>query len=290
MSPAAPMRRPLARAALAAVLACVPALATAAEPAPEAPARPAEQLEVNNAWSVRIANGVNLTNPVYVTLRQVGRHWEIDGLFNSPPKLPRSQDLELFMATRDLQEWTNAHLEMRADCDHFEVRESDFHSVCTSRLAEKKPGLAALGLLFGGNGRVGFGYTNEKVKAAINSIRPQQAIAVLDAFERGTLSAGQQAAAAAATQQKAREQAEQAQGAARQRAAIGAKDWCEQTVKYFGTLMQVESTYTCQNYGVVTEETLRREGWAITDKKARKVGYAPQLITVHDLAIEKVPR
>lgn len=250
----------------------------------------ADPLEVNNEWAVTVSNSVRLKAPLYVTLKQVGNHWEIDGLFNEPPQVPITQGLELFMATRDLQQWTNAYVDLRTDCEKFEVRESEFHSVCTSRLAEKKNAIALAGVLFGSGGNVPFAYTDSKVKAAINSIRPQQAMGVLTAFEQGIRSAHKQAEAAATRQDAERHKEEEANIAARKSAPIGAKDWCEQTVQYFGIFMQVERTYTCMNYGVVTEESLRNEGWAIVNKLERKIGRAPQLVTVHDIAIEKAPR
>jgi hypothetical protein len=263
--------------------------AWSADPASETPDA-SGPLEVNNQWSVNIANSVKFESPLYVTLKRAGNHWDIDGLYNVPPKLRRSQDLELFMATRDFQQWTNFYTNMRTDCDKFEVLESDFHSVCTSGLAEKKTGLGIVGAFFNGGGKIPFAYANDKVRAAINSIRPEQATEILTAFEQGTLTAQRQSQTRVANQQAESRQAEAAQAAARRAAPMGAKDWCEQTVKQSGIFVQVESTYTCQNYGVVSEEGLRNEGWAITTKRERKVGYAPQMITVYDISIEKVPR
>lgn len=264
--------------------------AFSADSTPEPSSSTARVLEVNNKWDVTISNNLKFNAPLYVTLKNAVDHWEIVGLFESPPKLTRSQDLELFIATRDFQQWTNFYNDMRTDCDKFEVRESEHHSVCTSSLAEKKTGLAIAKLFFGGNGNIPFAYTDGKVKAAINSIRPQQAAEMLTAFEQGSLNSQEQAHVIAAKQQQEHRQLEETQVAARKSAPIGAKDWCEQTVKYFGRLMQIEQTYTCQNYGVVTEDNLRSEGWAIVIKKERKIGYAPLIETVHDIAIEKVPR
>jgi len=268
--------------AVACSFAACPAEKTTVEAAPLS----VKSLESNNKWDVSISNRTKFGSPLYVTLRQSESHWEIDRLFNTPPKIKRSQDIELFMATRDFQQWTNFYSDVRTDCDSFEERESDFHSVCTSSLADKRTGVAVVGLLFGGNGKAQFSYVDDKVKSAINSIRPHQAMEVLAAFEQNSLAAQNHAV----NPKVERLQLENAQIVARQSAPIGAKDWCEQTVKYFGAVMQVEQNFTCQNYGVVSEDDLRNEGWAITNKMERKVGFSPQLITVHDIAIEKSPR
>lgn len=150
-----------------------------AEPSSEAVAG---NLEVNNGWNV--FNTRSIENPIYVTIRSEGSHWEIDGLYNSFPRLLRSQKVELFMATRDLQQWKNAYVDMINNCDDFEVKESDYQSVCTSGFGEKKVGRAVIGTFFGGDGKVAFGYNAGKVAAAIHSIRPEQAQEKLTAFEK----------------------------------------------------------------------------------------------------------
>lgn len=141
-------------------------------------------LDVNNQWRVNIGNGFKIGPEwFYVTIMRVDNHWEIQGIYDQAPNLDKSLPLELFAATRDLQQWTNAYLEMRTDCNKFEVRESDKHSVCSSSLAEEKTGLGIAGLFFGGSGKTPFAYTNEKVSAAIKSIPTQQALAKLNEFE-----------------------------------------------------------------------------------------------------------
>ncbi|SMG28253.1 hypothetical protein [Paraburkholderia susongensis] len=155
-----------------------------AELTPASPSTDTVALEVNNQWNVSISNRAELENPVYVTLRPAGNHWEIDGLFDAAPELERTEDLELFVATRDLQQWANAYIDLRQDCDTFEMRESDFHSVCTSRFAEKKTGIAIARVFFGTGGKIPTGYSSEKVKAAINSIPVQQAVEKLTAYEQ----------------------------------------------------------------------------------------------------------
>lgn len=246
-------------------------------------------LEANNGWNVEISNSAKLKNPIYVTIRNAGNYWEVAGLFDRPPKIPRTQNLEVFAVTRDFQRWTNMYVDMRTDCDTFEAQEDDFQSVCTSGLAEKKTGLGVAGLFFGGSGKTPFAYTDEKVKSAINSIRPQQALEFLTAFEKGSLIENNRASELALNQEKEQRDAYEAQAKNRKKAPIGAKDWCEQTVKYQGIILQINSTYTCQNYGVVTEEILSSEGWSITNKQKRRIEYG-QVFTVYDLAIEKVPR
>ena len=139
-----------------------------------------------------------------------------------------------------------------------------------------------------------FGYTDAKVKAAINSIRPQDAAVILTAFEQKNVDSERQQKAAAQTQQAAKRQAlvqrNEAESVKRKVAPLGAKDWCEQTVETFANgAIGVAQTYTCQNYGVVDEDILRNEGWAITRKQARQIGHIRQPVTVHDIAIEKAP-
>ncbi len=140
-------------------------------------------LEANNAWHVFDTSRIE--NPVFITIRQTGNHWVIDGMYNGAPRLMRTQDVELFMASRDLQQWKNAYTDMIVNCDDFEVRESDDQSVCTSRFGEKKVGRAVLGVFFGGTGKVAYGYNTDKVAAAIHSIRPDEALQKLTAFEKG---------------------------------------------------------------------------------------------------------
>ena len=145
-----------------------------------------ESLEKNNSWSVKISNKPDFVNPIYVALKKVDNHWEIDGIFALPPQISRSQQLELFMSTRDLQRWGNAYTDSVINCDSFEIKEADFSSVCTSSLSEKRSAKsAALGMLFGGNGSQPIVYSKEKVTAAIQSIPPRQAREKLTAFEQG---------------------------------------------------------------------------------------------------------
>ncbi|MDN2716863.1 hypothetical protein [Janthinobacterium sp. SUN120] len=252
--------------------------------------------EVNNNWSVTIRNDEPLDSPFYVAIRQAGNHWDIDQFYTSPPKLKRTEPVELFVATRDLQHWKNAYADLRTDCENFEVRESEYHSVCTSVFAEKKMAIGVLRILFNKNsgGLTPFGYTDSKVKAAINSIRPQDAAIMLAAFEQGNTDSQQQEKAVMQTQQAAKRQAlaqrNDAEWAKRKAAPSGAKDWCEQTVETFSNgAFGVAQTYTCQNYGVVDEGILRNEGWAITHKQARQIGHMRQRVTVYDISIEKTP-
>ena len=113
-------------------------------------------LEVNNSWEVwGVFKDRNVQNPLYVTIRQSGNHWEIEDIYNSLPRILHSQDVELFMASRDLQFWKNAYVDYVGDCDNFEVQQSDYQSTCTSRFGEKKTARAIIGVFFGGAGRVG---------------------------------------------------------------------------------------------------------------------------------------
>lgn len=145
-----------------------------------------EFLEKNNNWSVQISNKPDFANPIYIAIKKLGRHWEIAGIFPRPPQILRSQQLELFMSTRDLQSWGNAYTDTVINCDSFEIKESDFSSVCTSSLSEKRSAKsAALGMFFGGNGSQPIVYSKEKVTAAIQSIPPRQALEKLTTFEQG---------------------------------------------------------------------------------------------------------
>jgi len=44
-----------------------------------------------------------------VTLKEVGQHWEIAGIYDRAPRIPLTEKLELFMASRGLQQWGNAY-------------------------------------------------------------------------------------------------------------------------------------------------------------------------------------
>lgn len=144
-------------------------------------------LEKNNNWTVQISNKPNIVNPIFITLKKVQNHWEIDGIYPRPPQIPRSQQLELFMATKDLQHWGNVYTNSVINCDSFEIKEADFSSICTSSLSEKRSArAAALGMLFGGNGSQPTVYNQELVTATIQSIPTKQALQKLTAFEQGT--------------------------------------------------------------------------------------------------------
>ncbi|MES4787427.1 MAG: hypothetical protein C4294_18290 [Nitrospiraceae bacterium] len=149
-------------------------------------AEPTGEWEKNNNWAVEITNSPRLTAPVFVTLRLVGSRWEIAGFYNRPPSISRSQQLELFVASRDMQRWGNAYTNNVANCDSFEAKESDFHSVCTSALSEKQStGSAVVGLFFGGTAKRPVSYNTQRVTAAVQSISVKQATAMLTAFEKG---------------------------------------------------------------------------------------------------------
>lgn len=142
-------------------------------------------LDRNNSWYVEVPGKALIETPVFVTVRQVGQHWEIEEMFETPPLVLRSQKVELFVATRDLQRWSNFFNNAVANCDSIEAREDEFHSVCTSELSERKPvSTAMLGMLLGGNGKRPVVYNREKVAAAINSIPVEQATAALLKFEK----------------------------------------------------------------------------------------------------------
>lgn len=152
-----------------------------AEPSPESLS---PILEVNNAWHVFETR--NIDSPLFVTIKQVDAHWEITGIHESPPQIPRNDSTELFTASRDLQQWGAYGPQSMTACDSFEAREYPYKTVCSSVFSERKTGRAALGILLyklGTNG-VPVGYDSDKVTAAIRSIRPAQAEAILTAFEK----------------------------------------------------------------------------------------------------------
>lgn len=141
-------------------------------------------LEANNKWHVFEAK--KIPSPLFVILEQLNTHWEIKRIYESPPAIPRDDSAELFVASRDLQYWEAYGPQLMTGCDSFEAQEYPYKNVCTSVFAEQKTGRAALGALFyklSTNG-VPTGYNAEKVTAAIRSIRPEQAQAILTAFEK----------------------------------------------------------------------------------------------------------
>jgi len=163
----------------------VAALTGPACPAMASAQEPAVSLEKHNDWTVDLGNETKLTTPLYVTLKQVGLHWEIAGIYDTAPRIPLSEKLELFMASRDLQQWENAYTNRVINCDSFEAKQAEFHSVCSSTLSEKQSmGSATVGLFFGGSGARPVSYSRSSVTAAIQSIPVEQATAMLTAFEQ----------------------------------------------------------------------------------------------------------
>lgn len=160
--------------------------------AAELPSPPAsevkDRLEVNNSWSVEISNKNSIQSPVFITLRPVGNHWEISGIFKSAQKIPKSEQLEAFLASSDLQYWSNYYTNAISNCESFEMREYELHSVCSSSLSEQRSLTTAIvGMFFGGSGKQPIIYNKDKVAAVINSIRVEQAEKMLKAFESGQL-------------------------------------------------------------------------------------------------------
>ena len=255
-----------------------------------------KKLLVNNDWKVEIKSDPQARAYVYVTLREVGDHWEIESLSEKKIDVLKASKLELFAVHPSLTHWVNVERDMVRDCAAFK---SKYYSVCSSSLASEKTGLSVVGVLLGGSGSFMTGYVDEKVRAAINSIPPEQAKAKMKAFiddfaenqrkidEQKEIAAKEKQAAAS----KLLAEAKQMRSAAR----VGARDWCEQEVIYFdpipGTFarpMQVSQSYKCFTFGVVDEAVLRAEGWTITNKQPKTVGTPPQLITVYDIGIEKI--
>lgn len=145
--------------------------------------------EKNNNWTVEFSNTLRIASPLFATLKLVDHRWEIIGLYNTPPEIPRTEKIELFITTRDLQRWSNFYINTVANCDSFEAKQADFHTVCTSALSEKQSARsAALGILFGGDSTRPVSYNKRKVTAAIQSIRIEQASEALSAFENGSIS------------------------------------------------------------------------------------------------------
>jgi len=141
-------------------------------------------LEVNNAWQV--FEGQNIRAPLFVKIEPRDLYWEVTDIQERPFKALRDEAGEVFVASRDLQYWEAYGPKSAIQCNTFEAREYRYKSPCTSALTEKKMTRAILGMLFGKfdtNGEVPIGYSSEKVTAAIRSIRPEQAQAMLDAFD-----------------------------------------------------------------------------------------------------------
>lgn len=166
-------------------LSSLAAAAVLATSASVAAADGAPAWERNNNWTVEITNRPQFTTGYYfVTLQLVGPRWEITGIYERVPDIPRSQPVELFVVSKDLQRWGNVYVNSIGNCDSFEVKEADFHSVCTSALSEKQSaGAAAVGLFFGGGAKRPVSYNIQLVTAAVQSISVTQATAALSAFE-----------------------------------------------------------------------------------------------------------
>ncbi|MEM5386805.1 hypothetical protein VSR68_24900 [Paraburkholderia phymatum] len=167
-----------------AICAAVLLTASSAFCAGQSPDSQSPALEVNNAWHVFETK--NIKSPLFVTLKHMDAHWEIAGIYEAPPQIARDDSRELFIASRDLQQWGAYGPQGMTGCDSFEAREYPYKTVCSSVFAERKAGRAALGILLyklSTNG-VPVGYDVDKVTTAIHSIRPEQAQAILTAVER----------------------------------------------------------------------------------------------------------
>lgn len=255
--------------------------------------RSAPALEKNNEWKVVISNKKTDRPPelIYASVVDQGSYWAVKEFTSTAPRIPKTEPIELFATTPDLQVWFNVYDDMVGYCDSIEVKTFEFHTVCSSSLADKKIGAALLGALLGlGNGKIGFGYTDSKVEEVIRSIRPQEAQQKLLDFEKGLIAKKEEAQRQEREADAENERKLQAMVELRRKAPIGAKDWCEQVVKRVGPGLQVESNYECQVYGVITEDILREEGWAIINKTSKDIGYKMMPIIVQALSIEKVPR
>lgn len=141
------------------------------------------ELEKNNNWQVRISNSQKVQMPVFITLKSAGNHWEVAGIFASPPQIDTDSDLELFKVSRDLQLWANYYLDVREDCNRFEVKESKEKSVCTSQLAGRNASFGLARVILGSGNTTPVAYKDALVEAVIHSIRPAQAEKMLNEFE-----------------------------------------------------------------------------------------------------------
>lgn len=144
--------------------------------------------ERNNNWTVEITNRPQFATGYYfVTLQLVGSRWEIAGIYERVPDIPRSQPVELFVVSKDLQRWGNVYVNSIGNCDSFEVKEADFHSVCTSALNRKQSTAAAVvGTFFGGGATRPVSYNVQLVTAAVQSISIAQATTALAVFEKNS--------------------------------------------------------------------------------------------------------
>ncbi|EER59905.1 hypothetical protein AcdelDRAFT_2522 [Acidovorax delafieldii 2AN] len=154
-------------------------------------AKPIERvLEKNNTWRVTISNRNNQpANLIYAVISRRNDHWVVDRFFKKPPLIPKTEQVELFAVTPDLQQWFNAFTDLISNCHFIEVRSSRYHSVCSSSLAEPQVGIGVARIFFGAGGKIPFGYTDKKVEAAINSINASQAEQKLLEFEKSLLDA-----------------------------------------------------------------------------------------------------
>jgi len=146
--------------------------------------KPLPVLEVNNAW--KVFEGKTIRAPLFVKIEPRDSYWEITEIQEQPIKIPREDAGEMFVVSRDFQYWEAHGPKSAVQCNTFEAREYRYKTPCTSALTEKKVRRAILGVLFANldtGGEVPIGYDEDKVTAAVRSIRPEQAQAMLDAFD-----------------------------------------------------------------------------------------------------------
>ncbi len=278
-------------------------LAQAIDSAPSAVSPQGEKISAGlvkkNDWNVRINNKDSNQGMIYVAIKDMGDHWEVEKFYDKLPKILKSTKLEVFSVNRKLNSWKNAHNDMVSDCGEIKTK---YYTVCSSSLADRKAGAALVGaLFFGGSGTVLHGYVDDKVKEAINSIPPEQAQSKLSEFiaweiEQSGIEADRIAAIKLEegrikeTKRLEEEKNRQLRAAAK----LGTRDFCEQNVRYYDIApgmpqgWQVLDTYNCFAFGELTLAMLKAEGWTITNRTAKVIGERAAQSTVYEISIEKV--
>lgn len=283
---------------------CTTSLAFSSEQVPDKttePSKPSIKVKAND-WIVKIDNSPMQKDYIYVAIKNVGDHWEIDSISNNIIKPLKSSGLEVFAASYNLRYWRNLFTDMISGCDEIKITT---YSVCSSVLADKKTGAALLGIFFGGTGDIKTGYINTKVEEAINSIPLEHAMDKLkeyksnEAIELNLKKQKQAELDAKKAELEAKKIAdakkeEEYRKQMRTDARIGTRDWCEQIVIDYGVGLEIDMnpTYKCFSFGVVNEDILRNEGWTITNKQEKKASddprYSRLVHKVFNISIEKI--
>lgn len=244
-----------------------------------------------NNWSARINNTDSNNGLLFVTIKNMGDHWEVEKFYDKLPEVLKASKMEVFAVTRNLSNWQNAHNDMVSDCRELKTK---YYTVCSSSLADKKTGAAIVGIFFGGSGQILHGYVDDKVKEAINSIPPEQAQIKLSEFTTWKIAQSGVEVERADKLKEAKKLEFEKNKQLRAAAKVGTHDFCEQNVRYYDLApgmpqgWQVLDTYKCFAFGEITLAMLKAEGWTITNRTGKVIGERMAQSTVYEINIEKV--